>query len=375
MADFKRIISTFSCVFLSLAACSERLDIIRDVYPYEDNGKTSSINENYINGSLVDIKNVRVPTLGEISNLHRGTDTRLSEKDEKRMASLKEVAIEYGLQSGLYFAGKYMDERLNQRASELSNIYNFRSLLIHEPHSGQTFMPPIIVQSSHLYETDDSGEHIKIADKAYTIIQNATPTQNPPSWTDYLLSTYTIPTRPDEKALPHSLREQEVWKRAVTEGFFKGIQQAKDELRLSARRLGRDFSGMTRYFIAYQNGEVKPIVINEQNMGIVGTSKHVRYGERDFSIVEQASLNFSHPENIRATASKTTPTGSIKDRALKLENMSGVKDKVLSSSSTDIPQRSEYFKGQGIDFEAGVPSNLEINFSDPSIGRFGTLSH
>lgn len=363
-----------SSVALGLSACSAHRTVVNSYSPnVSQDNSLSGINSNYINGSIANMKDVRVPTLGEISNLHKGSDKTITEKEERRDATLRDTGLQYGLQSGLYFAGKYMDERLNQRAAELSNIYNFRALMIHEPHSGQTFMPPVIVQSDHLYEVDDTGEHIKIADKAYTIIQNVTPAPNPPLWSDYLLSSYTLPTKPDENSLPNSKREQEVWKRAVTEGFYKGMQQAKDELRVATRRLSRDYAGMARYFSAYEAGEVRPFVINEQDMGTVGTSKHVRYNEKNFSIVEHASLNFDHPEKQKAIASPRTPTGSIEDNAISLQQMAGVDDPMNMPKTETVPEQGRFFKKNGIDFGAGVPVEAPIDVADPSIGHMGNL--
>lgn len=372
--SFRLAASLFVLSATGLTGCAPKRNVQNTYSPtILQDGSLTGINSNYVNGSIAGMNNVRIPTLGEISNLHKGSDHSISEKQQRRDAALRDTGLQYGLQSGLYFAGKYMDERLNQRAAELSNIYNFRALMIHEPHSGQTFMPPVIVQSNNLYETDDTGDHIKIADKAYTIIQNVTPAQNPPLWSDYLLSTYTLPTKPEDSSLPNSQREQEVWKRAVTEGFYKGIQQAKDELRVATRRLSRDFAGMARYYSAYEAGEVRPFVINEQDMGTVGTSRHVRYNEKDFQIVEHASLNFDHPEKQKAISSAKTPSASIEDSAVALQKMAGVDDPMKMPQSSMQPEQGRFFEKNGIDFGAGVPVEAPIDVADPSVGHMGTL--
>ena len=56
--------------------------------------------------------------------------------------------------------------------------------------------------------------------------------------------------------LPRDSNEQEIWRRAVAEGWQQGIRQADEIFEANSKRLERDYTGMIRYHKLALNNKI-----------------------------------------------------------------------------------------------------------------------
>lgn len=294
---------------LLLSACAEQPNIQND--PYVADGGDASINAGGIN-SAISMPDTRLPSLGNIRSLHRIAGVDDSPKKKAKLAQLRDDALAYGLQSGLYAGTREIDRRLNEHAAELSDIYNFNNFLIKDK-SGQLLLPPVITEQDDLYQSDDGGKTISVADKMYTIEKNVTFAPTSPLWHTYLLQSFQKATPPENSKLPSNPEEQAVWARYVTEGYDRGLHQAVDIFKQDMRQLQHDFGGMVRYYALLENHQISAPYVAETNLGVTGDADKAVYNNRVLKLMDIPKLVVSNPEKIRSSVSVETPAQSIRN--------------------------------------------------------------
>lgn len=263
-----------------------------------------SINADRPTGSL-QMPFLRLPTLSEMQD-QKPVGNQESKEEKLRAPALRDAALTYGVRGGLAWASQQINQRLNQRAGELTQTYNFVPLLIRAP-SGQTLLPPVITESDGTYESSDAGSTLRIADRFYDIQQEAQFAPTAPLWHSYLFRSYKAPSPPPDDDLPKTDEERDAWKVYVATGWEQGIKQAQDIFKADLNRLNRDYNGMVRYSALLQQGQVTAPIVAESNMGITGTGKTARYNDRLLKITGAARLNVDAPDDIKSSVSTLTP--------------------------------------------------------------------
>lgn len=289
---------------LSLAGCAQ--EVPAPIISPQEGRDSLSINDGYTTGSI-STHDVDVPSLTDVQRIRRHHVEKLSKKEQARENAIRDAAQEYGLQSGLAFAGKSIKDRLNQRAAALSQVYDFNAVLIRDPSSSIMLLPPVISERDKTWEVSDDGQTLRTADATYTVESDVSFASNAPLWHSYLLRSYEAPQRPAEDILPENDREQAVWDRYVTDAYNKGVRQAVDTLQDDMRRLNHDYVGMWRYHWLLAENRISSQYISVNNMGVTGSDQRVNMNEMRYNISVRPHLNYDHPENIKASVSTETP--------------------------------------------------------------------
>jgi len=313
--------ATFATLLLaSVAACTPAPNQEWNPTPTTEDGV--SINDDYINGSMA-FKNPDLPTMGDGRNLHRLHHEKLSPKRKASIDKIRNAAQTYGLQLGLSYANSRINLRLNQHAAELSKIYDFHNLLLMSP-TKQLLLPPVISEADDTWEVSNDGRSLQVADKTYSIDEDAQFVKNSPLWHTYLFRSYNKPEVPADDSLPSDQYEQDIWDRYYSESYNKGVRQALDIFRDDIRKLNHDFVGMRRYKELLDEGRISAPYFAASNLGVTGSEKRVSINHKVLNITGMPHLNYDHPDKIQASVSTETAPEAAQTPPLDDELTSGI---------------------------------------------------
>src|SRR5690606_16622935 len=99
---------------------------------------------------------------------------------------------------------------LQQRASYLDKVYDFRQLLIPAP-SGLLIEPPIVSEAQKAMIIDNKGAEAAVADRVYFIGVNARIVSAPRLWNNYLERDWGAVEEPPDILRPNDEHEREKW--------------------------------------------------------------------------------------------------------------------------------------------------------------------
>lgn len=209
-----------------------------------------------------------VVSLEAIQNLNQPVyEQRVVEKGgEKggsfRLEALKEAAIGAGARGGLTYQTKLINKALDKVKRQLDTVYDFGPLMI----KGRV-VPPVLTETREIYSQGDSA-NLRLAGRSYKVEAQAKFSSRPPQWRDYVYIEYDEVKMPSAVLMPRNGEEQEVWRRAVAEGWKQGVEQAGMIFDTNLNRLNRDYTGMVRYHVLALKRMVTMPVLAEQNMPI-----------------------------------------------------------------------------------------------------------
>lgn len=199
----------------------------------------------------------------------------LSATKQFRERSMEEAAIATGAQSGLAFQTKKTNAVLEKHAKKLDLIFNFQHMLL-----DNNVLCPVLVDGNDNFNLDPSGDKIRIADKSYTILRQATFVTTAPNWRQYLWVEHTPPNKPDNALLPITSGERKIWKKAVSAGWEHGVKQAKSIFKNNLNKLTQDFNGMVLYKSLLVRGMVSAPQVGVTSLGITGDNNEVRVNDQ-----------------------------------------------------------------------------------------------
>ena len=265
-----------------------------------NNVAPANISRNAVNAEitpevkLAEITQNAAPTLSEILNKKITSSSEpVSEDDKLRYPAMKDTALTYGAQAGLAYASWQLNKMLQSKASKLDRIYDFNQLMTRGP-DGVMVLPPIISEAKNLFEvTDEKGKSLRVADKAYEIIEQARFTSVAPMWHTYLIRDYQSPQEPPSLIYPKTQQEKDYWDEHLIAGWKAGEQQAKEIFASDLNRLDRDYQGMIRYLALLSEGKVSGTVLAKGNLGITGDGQTMRINDRTIRIMKDPELNLS----------------------------------------------------------------------------------
>lgn len=221
------------------------------------------------------------PTLKEIQEIEGYKEPKAGEKTplpvDIRMEALKEAALSYGARGGLASRTKEIRHELDQRASYLDRIYNFRNLLISAP-SGLLMEPPIISESLDALLIESDGQTAAVSDAVYMINQNVRIVSAPRQWRTYLERGWGIVEPPPEILRPKNNDERKVWRDLTEKGWIEGRTQADEVFEQDLSKLSAEFNGMVRYRKLLAQGMVSPPFAQQIDRGVTGTTKSASVG-------------------------------------------------------------------------------------------------
>lgn len=207
-----------------------------------------------------------------------------------RNDAMKEAAISYGARGGLMWRTYYIRKELEQRASYLDKVYDFRNLLIPAP-SGLLIEPPVISEQVNAMLVDGRGQEAAVADRVYNIVNNARIVSAPRTWRNYLERDWGELSPPPDILRPNDAAEREKWVKWIREGWQLGIEQANEIFQEDLNALAADYQGMIRYRMLLAQGMVTPPYALQVDRGVTGGGNEMRVGDRAVRITETPALS------------------------------------------------------------------------------------
>ena len=135
---------------------------------------------------------------------------------------------------------------------------------------------------------DDST--IRLADRVYSIVQQAKFVTTPPHWRDYLFLDYKQPEVPADSLLPKTIQERKLWNRFLVQGWNDGINQANSILADNLARLKRDYAGIIRYRSLLAQHMVTAPYVARSDLGITCDASGMRINDQMLRITALPNL-------------------------------------------------------------------------------------
>ena len=268
---------------------------------YKSNEEQRTISNNNLTNKAPSLEPLRPyrrddepPFLSDLTNLRKENtvvDTKGALPLDIRGDAIKEAALSFGARGGLAWRTWQIRQELDGSARYMDKIYNFRQLLIPAP-SGLLIEPPIISEAMDAVLIDNQGMDVALADRVLNINKNARIVTAPRTWRFYLERDWGSEdvTPPPDILRPSNPDERARWKRYVTEGWNKGVEQANEVFQADLNRLTADFKGMVRYRELLAQGMVSPPYTAQTYRGVTGDGDTMRVGDRALEITELPQL-------------------------------------------------------------------------------------
>lgn len=202
-----------------------------------------------------------------------------------RLDALREAAEGAGARGGLSFQTAMINKTIKRIERNLDTVYDFSSLMI----KGRV-VPPVLTETREVYSQGDDS-NLRLAGRTFKVESQARFSSRSPHWRDYLYVEYGDQAMPASALMPRNSEEQEVWRRAVANGWKQGVEQARFNFQTNLNRLNRDYTGMTRYHILAIKGMVTLPVVSQQNMPINATGDTMNLDETLLRITALPEFN------------------------------------------------------------------------------------
>lgn len=203
---------------------------------------------------------------------------------EVRAQALTDAASAYGVQAGMANRANELNAEIRARASKYDRAFSFAALML-EPG----FLPPVISEGRDAYNQPSSNE-VRAADRIYRIEFAARLVNVSPTWRDYLFVQASGGQLPSASALPKTGAEKELWNQSAAQGWSRGVMLANQTFEDNLARLRRDYSGMLRYKLLYQQGLVSKPILARSQLGNTGGGDEMAIGDRIYRITDKAQL-------------------------------------------------------------------------------------
>jgi defect in organelle trafficking protein DotC len=201
-----------------------------------------------------------------------------------RFSAVRDTALSLGARSGLYERSKTLNHTLVRYERTLERIFPFPALLLEN-----NIIPPVLLEAKNTLEQSDPTL-LRIADRAYSIDQQARFVTAIPSWRDYLNQNYEKPALPDKSLLPRDHAEHIIWEHYLAEGWQAGIAQANNIFTENVARLRQDIEGMIRYRVLLSKNMISAPYVAKLDMGITGGGSQMAINERLLQITALPQL-------------------------------------------------------------------------------------
>lgn len=289
-----RFLAAVSTIALTLSACTTVGPSPDAVKPASSAPLRADVNTDYTAGKVA-MASAQTDNLDQILAKTRRAPEKSQEEDQEdklRLPAMQEAASSYGARAALAFATREINKRLEAKSAELTRIYDFQRLMI-QGQNNVMVQPPVIVEAQDAWEASDAGKTVRLADKVYEIIEPAKFAPVAPMWQNYAVVNFEAADEPPQQLLPRNEEEEKLWKKAVSEGWKAGEEQAEETFQANLDRLNRDFLGMVRYRAMLEECKVNAPMISDGNLGTTGTGQNMRENDRLNRITQDALLNVS----------------------------------------------------------------------------------
>ncbi|MBB72285.1 MAG: type IV secretion system protein DotC [Legionellales bacterium] len=276
-------------LFLMLTGCAST----REITTYSPNpADTSNIND------LKDLHQVKIKV-----------DSK-SGLNAIRKQALKDAAMTVGAQGALALRTEEINAMLEKNTGKLNKVFDFRPLMLENE-----VLPPVLVTGRNMLNLTDGGDTIRVADRSYTIAQQARFVTAPPNWRDYIWMNFEKPDVPDATLLPRDDMEVAIWKHFVQMGWDQGTEQGNTIFAENLARLRRDYQGMVLYRKLLNENMVSRPFVAKTRLGITGDGNSLSIDDKMLRITAKPQLNTNANEWRPAVANPETKPGRLTDGA------------------------------------------------------------
>lgn len=207
---------------------------------------------------------------------------------EIRADGLREAALSLGSQYGYAMRLQEIGGRLEQRSSELSEVFDFNRVVGITPQRAGVVVPPVVSRSFDAWMGD--GREASVADEYLSIVRAGRLAPHAPTWRDYLLFTPVTPEKTPRSLLPTDQLEKKAFETWRDQGWNAGVKLADAEFEERIARLQRDYTGMLQYRRLVAVGLMDRLVLADADFGTTVDGDEMRIGSRNVRIVSDASF-------------------------------------------------------------------------------------
>ncbi|CAE6793943.1 hypothetical protein R70006_04980 [Paraburkholderia domus] len=190
-----------------------------------------------------------------------------------RLNALRDAAFGLGARGGLISETRLIDSALQAQSRKLDVAWDFTPLMI----QGRV-VPPVLNRIDDIY-AQRGDQTIRIARTDWAFQAQARFASRPPSWREYLMGNAGTLSPPNSVLFPKNSAEQEIWQKAVAQGWQSGIRQADDIYQLNLNRLTRDYVGMKNYRVLAMKHMVTLPIVATMGMPLNTTGKTMSVDE------------------------------------------------------------------------------------------------
>ncbi len=225
----------------------------------------------YVTADKVDTTNLEA--LQSLKQIRTSTEPA-GDVNPIRADAIRETAMTVGAQGALALRSQQIDDVLKKDTPLLNQAFNFTPLML--PNN---VLPPVLVEANTTLNLQDN-QTIRIADKTYSIVQQAKFITVPPTWRDYLWMDFPKPEQPDKSMLPKNEDEEALWRSDVALGWRQGIIQADHIFSENVGRLKRDYRGIMLYRQLLDEKMINTPFVATTSLGVTGGGNNLTINDQ-----------------------------------------------------------------------------------------------
>lgn len=218
----------------------------------------------------------------------------ISDENSKqlRLNSILNVAMQYGVESALYYRGKEFQKKLAQNEAELMQAFNYEMLML----GNGKIKPAVIDKVDYSIQTEDRRTQRKIKTQ-YKLVEQSELVIDAPSHVDFFVNlNFRKPKAPNKYLIPVQDDEKAAWRRGVELGWSEGIQQADQIIQHNTRSLLRNYLGSIRFHILLKMNVVTEPTAVETTIGTTASGNVLNVGESVYELVDLPNFNDNEME-------------------------------------------------------------------------------
>lgn len=219
-----------------------------------------------------------------------------------RLASMKQEARKYGINSGLYWRQGKIEKLLDGVSPQVDQIFHFGPVML-----DGVMLPPVITQFDEAFRLENPNL-ARATSKAYRIEHEARIVATTPTWRDFLVRSYPEPKPPAEAIWPQDDEEGAMWEREIREGWIEGVEKADAMFEASLALLTRTYKGMITFHELVRAGVVSKPVLKKTPAGIAIEGRSLDIGSVIYRLEDQSE--FQSPRNWRAMRQEQASVGA-----------------------------------------------------------------
>ena len=209
-----------------------------------------------------------------------------------RLNSILNVAMQYGVESALYFRGKEFLKKLDENEAQLMQAFNYRILML----GNGNIKPAVIDKVDYSLQTEDKRTQRKIKTQ-YKLVEQSELVIGAPSHVDFFVNlNFRKPKAPNKYLIPVQEDEKKAWRRGAELGWSEGIQQADQIIQHDTRSLLRNYLGSIRFHILLKMNVVTEPTAVETTIGTTASGSVLNVGESVYDLVNLPNFNDNEME-------------------------------------------------------------------------------